>query len=362
MKPRKLLFVITKATWGGAQKYVFDLATTLPKDRFEVSLAYGQPGTLSEELAAAGLPTYYLAPLNRDVSLLSDILSFKELIRCFRFAKPDIVHLNSSKAAALGALAARLCGIRSIVFTAHGWPFKEERHPLARAVIYLISWITALMSTSVIVVSKTDEAMGKRFWLAGHKIHYVPLLIHTPDFLPREKAAATLGAVSTWPRLVSNSELTKNKGIRYAIEAVALLKQRGMDVSYTVISDGEERTSLQRLIEERDVSDRVQLLGFVKDAARYLKAFDVFVLPSVKEGMPYVLLEAAASQLPIVTTTVVDPTFTSAYQNLRAVPPRSAEALADAIADALQIKQEKPLFPTETRELAEMVRETATWY
>src|SRR5271170_6521365 len=70
--PKKVLFLITKATWGGAQRYVYDLATNLPKEQFEVVVAYGQPGKLSEDLTTAGIRTIPIPALSRDVAIASD--------------------------------------------------------------------------------------------------------------------------------------------------------------------------------------------------------------------------------------------------------------------------------------------------
>src|SRR5882672_751404 len=95
----KILYIITKATWGGAQRYVFDLATHLPKDRFEPIVAYGEKGGLAEMLQKEGVQTHPLPALGRDVALLSDIQSFFQIFRYIRETRPDVVHLNSSKAA-----------------------------------------------------------------------------------------------------------------------------------------------------------------------------------------------------------------------------------------------------------------------
>src|SRR3989344_9213171 len=106
MPKRKILYLITKATAGGAQKYVYDLATHLPKAEFDVIVAYGERGRLARDLAASHIKLRELPTLSRDIALLSDIKSFLEMLAMFKELRPDVVHLNSSKAAALGALAA----------------------------------------------------------------------------------------------------------------------------------------------------------------------------------------------------------------------------------------------------------------
>lgn len=334
-----VLYLITKATWGGAQRYVFDLTTHLPPT-FEPVVAYGTPGKLANDLASAGVRLKHIPSLGRDIALLSDIQSFFEILRCIRETRPAVVHLNSSKAAGLGALAAQLCGVKKIVFTAHGWPFKENRNALARTMIYFLSWITSLLADEVIVVSKEDEKLGKKMWLVGNKIRYVPIAIDPPAFLSREDASARLNISPANPRFVTIAELTANKGIRYAIEAIALLKERGIAVEYYIVGDGEERASLEHLARERAVADRVHFLGFVANAARYLQAFDLFLLPSLKEGMPYVLLEAAAAELSVVATTVVDRALASTQAQ-----PGNPSTLADALEKSLRERPTPPPMP-----------------
>src|SRR3989344_3468169 len=116
---KKVLYVITKATYGGSQKYVYDLATNIPKEGFEVIVAYGTHGKLAEDLSAAGTKVRQLPSLGRDIAIISDIKSFFEILKTVRELKPDVIHLNSSKAAAFRAFAARLPGVPQTLCTLH---------------------------------------------------------------------------------------------------------------------------------------------------------------------------------------------------------------------------------------------------
>ena len=375
--PKKVLFLITKATWGGAQKYVYDLATQLPREQFEVSVAYGVAGRLRTMLQERNVPTHALPSLGRDVALLSDVASFFQLVQLLRAERPDVLHVNSSKAAALGTLAGRLCGIRKIVFTGHGWPFKEGRNWLARSMIYHTSWFTALLSHATVVVSKADEVLGKQMRSVGEKIHYVPLAVELPVFLSRgeawEKLCETLLGLREKPhtlRIATIGELTKNKGISTAIEAVAELSaeggsapggknSRGVDCIYVAFGGGEEKDTLLRLAQERGIASRIFFPGFTPNAAQYLKAFDVFLLPSIKEGMPYVLLEAATAGLPIVATTVVDSSFADNYPAVAFIPPSDTKALAEALT---HIPSHSRTTATRFLEIRKMVQATSALY
>ncbi|MEK7585082.1 MAG: glycosyltransferase, partial [Patescibacteria group bacterium] len=123
----KIIFVVTKGNWGGVQRYVYDLATSLPKRQFEPLVVVGQGEILKSKLAAAGVECQSLARLGRDVRLTDDFHSFWALFKLFRREQPSIVHLNSSKVGVIGALAGRLARVPRIIFTAHGWASNEDR-------------------------------------------------------------------------------------------------------------------------------------------------------------------------------------------------------------------------------------------
>ncbi len=293
---KKVLFVITKSNWGGAQRYVYDLATSLSKDTFEVGVVFGQPGLLAKKLDAERITTYPILSLQRDVSLGTDVKSFFELLRLFRTVKPDIVHLNSSKAGGIGALAARLAGVPKIIFTAHGWPFWEQRNPLSRALIYFFSWLTALLSHAVIVVSDYDMRVAQKMPFIGRKTIRIyngidsHLVLGSGEkirnvFPPGVRITGTIG------------ELTKNKN------QISLIEQAkdNPEMYAAIVGEGEERPRLEAKIKEYGLEKRVKLFGFIP-AVEVLRGFDEFTLPSIKEGLPYVLLEAKLASLPFVFT------------------------------------------------------------
>ena len=141
----KILYVITKSNFGGAQRYVFDLATHLPKEEFDVVVALGgtgeqgaQAGTLNKMLQEVGVRTVVLKHASRNIHVISDVFLFFELLHLFKKECPDVIHLNSSKVGGLGTLAARLFSLFSLlstknyqlktIFTVHGFAFAEERH------------------------------------------------------------------------------------------------------------------------------------------------------------------------------------------------------------------------------------------
>jgi glycosyltransferase involved in cell wall biosynthesis len=308
---KKVLFVVTKSNFGGAQRYVFDIATSLPKDRFEAVVVAGSAqgtsaaGELFTRLAHAGIRTIYLPEMQRDMSIL-DVRVFAALWRVMRRERPDAVHLNSSKAGGLGALAARLALVPRIIFTAHGWAFREARNPLSRLLIYKASLFTAFLCHRVICLSHYDMRAFSRLPFVGKKMVLVQSGIRGAGMaLTREQARKELGG--GWQNAIwigSIGELTYNKNIRTALDALALARKSDDRLYYVVIGDGEQRDQLRRYAERKEIDRYVHFAGSIKDAARLMPAFDIFLLPSRKEGLPYVLLEAAHARIPVVASTV----------------------------------------------------------
>ena len=150
---KKVLFLITKSNWGGAQRYVFDLVTNLDRDAFEPVVALGGDGELHQKLTAAGIRTLTLKSATRDVSIFKDIGFAHELWSILRSEQPGILHVNSSKAGGLGCLLGRLAFGPRVIFTAHGWAFNEQRPWWQKLIIKKLHWWTVLLSHTTIAVS-----------------------------------------------------------------------------------------------------------------------------------------------------------------------------------------------------------------
>lgn len=305
---KKILFVITKSNFGGAQRYVFDLATNLPRDTYHAVVASGPDasgttGRLSYLLNEKKIPTLEIPALTRDISPLDDVRAFFALTGLLLEEKPDIVHLNSSKAAGLGALAARIAGIKRIVFTIHGLPEDEDRSLIAQWLIASATWLTAALSHAVITISEEAFLKMRSRPFLFKKTALIHNGIGAIEFPGRDDARSALRAID--PSIPDGfllgtiGELHRNKGYDRALEATSK-----SDVHFVIIGDGEEKESLVALAQKLHIEDRLHFLGFISDAAKYLRAFDAFLLSSYKEGLPYVLLEAGLAGVPIIASDI----------------------------------------------------------
>ncbi|MBI5004935.1 MAG: glycosyltransferase [Candidatus Lloydbacteria bacterium] len=378
MSPKKKIFyLITKSNQGGAQRNVCDLATGISPKLFDVSVFAGGDGWLFDELTKKNIHAESLPFLARDVRFFAEIAVFFKLLSLFKKERPDIVHLHSSKAGALGALAARLAGVEKIIFTAHGWAFNEPRFFLSRAAIWLVSWLTTLLAHRIIVITKKEYAQTLAMPLiTAKKIAYIPNGIDNIHFLPKKEAqekllgpqAKSIDADTIWIGTIS--ELTANKGLKYAIEATAIIKKGAASpFVFVVIGEGEERKALEKQIVDYKLSGTVFLAGYKKDAHTLLKAFDIFTLTSLKEGLPYALLEAGAAGLPTVASNVGGIPDIVGEESGILVPPQNPEAIAQALKKLITDRSaQKPTEEPgarriqETYSLQKMLHDTVSLY
>ncbi len=310
----KVLILITKSNWGGAQRYVFDLATNLPKDKFQVEVMAGGNGILVDNLIQIGIKASGDLPVRRDVSVFEDINVFLKLFTLFRSKKPDIVHLNSSKIGGVGALAARLAGIKNIIFTAHGWAFNENRSFISKRLIKILHWITIILSTKTILVSEALSFqminwpfIKNKMTIINNGIKPEPAFskVHARSELAKfnSKLAEILKSKSIKDTIIIGSvgELHHIKGYEYAIKALSDFNKK---ILYLIIGTGEDKEKLEKLIADLKMESNVILMGFIPQASQYFKAFDIFLLPSLSEGFPYIALEAGLASLPVISSAV----------------------------------------------------------
>jgi len=304
MQKKRVLYLITKGNWGGAQRYVFDLASSLSVEKYEPIVAYGEGEELPKRLAEKNIRAVRIPALARDIGFWRDIKTFHEIYKLIKTERPDILHLNSSKAALLGALASFLFQLQNFktsklktIFTVHGWPFKEQRSRPQKIGIFLLSWLTAFFSDTIITICKSDFETSQRMPLISKKIKLIHNGIDSFSFEKRTKKEITIMTIA---------ELTKNKGLIYALRAIEMLSSDSSipKFRYIIIGEGEERVALEKFISEKNIGGIVKLVGFVPNARAKLSNADIFLLPSLKEGLPYVLLEAGFVGVPIIASSV----------------------------------------------------------
>ncbi|MCS6297705.1 MAG: glycosyltransferase family 4 protein [Nitrospira sp.] len=304
--------VITKLELGGAQEVAMRVVSSLDRRRFRPVLIAGPGGMLTEEAAALeGVEVRLIPSLLREIRPIQDLRALWELVATFRRLRPKIVHTHSSKAGILGRLAAWLAGVPCILHTIHGYGVTPAQPSWLQHLVIQLEWMVGRVTTHWIAVSQADRRQGLEWQLfSSSKVSVVRPGIDPTAFASRiepaerDRLRASLGVGPEQLLVGTVSCLKPQKSPEDFIRVAALVCQRMPAAKCVLVGDGALRPQIEAMIQAQGLQDRVTLLGWRRDVASLLKAFDVFVLTSQWEGLPCAILEARASRIPIVATRV----------------------------------------------------------
>jgi len=306
---------------GGAQKFLYELVTHLNSEKYDILVAAGNPTEKSEELfSKLGVKKIKTVKIRNfsNTPGVKNLLAFFEILRLIFKTKPDIVYLLSSEAGFSGSIAGSLYRLSrkrvKIIYRIGGWAFKEPRNIFIKNIYLLAEKISAPFKDIVIVNSEFDRQIAIRNKIVdSEKIVtiYNGVDLNEIKFIPKEIAKKFIESklpiinqqLPTTIMIGTIANLYKNKGLEYLIPAIEKIRYNNK-LCLTIIGDGPERKNIEKLIKKYKLENQVFLIGKIRDAHKYLKAFDLFVLPSVKEGQPWAILEAMAAELPIVATNI----------------------------------------------------------
>ncbi len=290
--------------WAGAEVQLKVLLSKLVrKAEINLSVILFNEGRLKKEIAALGVPVKVF-PENR----WGSGKIFLELVREFKKSNIRIIHTHKYKDTILAAPAAKLCGIPHVVRTVHGL-----REPFAGLQAFKMSCYEAIERTvhrhcvdSVIGVSSQIESKYKaegevsRVTCIRNGIDLEGKLIQTDRWRTRKD----LGIDSETCLIGTVGRLTPVKGIPYLLEAASVLLRQGAKVKILVVGEGSIRQDLTAQTRSLGITDHVVFLGHREDTDALLQALDIFVLPSLSEGVPMALLEAMAAARAVVASRV----------------------------------------------------------
>jgi glycosyltransferase involved in cell wall biosynthesis len=318
----KILYGITKSNFGGAQRYVFELATAMSREGHDVTVLCGGQGILADKLRAENIRVIPLFSLQRDISIAKEIRSFIQILDILRKEQPDVFHVNSAKMGGLGSLAGRLMGAKKIIFTGHGWAFNEPRPSWQKALIKFFTWLTILCAHMTICVSEKTKKDVAGWPLVKNKLTVIHNGISPFELSQREDITFTVGIIA---------ELHNIKGLDILLRAWSKFI-KNHSAKLVITGEGEERKNLENMASNLGVSDSVTFKGFVGNAQSLLSNFDIFCLPSRSEALPYTLLEAGLAGLPVITTTVGGiPEIIESGINGVLIPPDDSETLFSSL-------------------------------
>ena len=326
---------VVSGAGGGPDKTILNTPRFLTSAGYRTLCAYmyppGDPGfdELRKKAEAWGAPLVEIPDRGA-----FDWRVARELLAVCRREKVAVWHGHDYKSNALGVLLRRFHRMR-LVTTVHGWVQHTRKTPL----YYWVDRVCLPRYEKVICVS---EDLLKRCAECGVQAKNSVLIengIDTEQFQRRisaEEAKTRAGVPAGRVVIGAVGRLSAEKGFDLLIRSVGKLIAAGRDVELWIVGEGDERPRLEALLAERQLGGRVRLLGYRNDTREVYQAMDVLALSSLREGLPNVLLEAMALEVPCVATRIAGvPRLIQDGVNGVLVEPGDEEALASALAGLL---------------------------
>lgn len=236
----------------------------------------------------------------------ANLFSMKRLIQLIREEKFDVLDCHNAVISVFGRIAAKLCKVSFVVYTAHGFFFYRGSSLKKQVLFKPIEFLLAKWTDLLITINLEDFRASQRMHPRGTAVYVPGIGIDTRAIsnLPsnRSKYLTEFGLPNDSSLFLMVGELIPRKNQESAIRAFARAR---MNHAYLLICGiGQERDHYQKLIHELDMDSQIFLLGYRLDAKELMKSVDIFVFPSIQEGLPVALMEAMASGLPCIASNI----------------------------------------------------------
>lgn len=271
------------------------------------SLSVERINKLKEKLNDMGVK-YYNIPFQRNPLKAENIKAFSMLKKIILKENYSLIHCHTPVGGILTRLAAaptRKKGTK-VIYTAHGFHFFKGAPAINWLIYFTAEWFCSFFTDVLITINKEDFNNAQKL-LKAKKVCYVPGVgVDTARFSEtrgkRDELLKEINAQKHSIILLSVGELSDRKNHSVSIEALSKLNNKNTHL--VIAGKGEKEQELISLAKQLNVEDRVHLLGFRNDIAQLMKSADIFLFPSIQEGLPVALMEAMACSLPIVCSEI----------------------------------------------------------
>jgi glycosyltransferase involved in cell wall biosynthesis len=337
----KSLQICGNSSYGGGGYLLIRWCKYLLSRGWQVDVLATHPEVVAELKRIPDLRVIESIYIPRDIAPTRDVQAFIQLLLLLHRENYDVVHTYTATPSFLGRIAARLVGIPVILHHQAGWTVTDFSSWLERVVFTPLEYLAAVASTKSICVSHAVAQQAHQLHIApGRKLVTICNGIQPRTFIEatgsihRQAYRHEFGIPSNHLLIGNTGRLAPQKDNDTLIQAMACLKSLIGDIPFTLLLAGEgpDRKRLEDLVHSLGLKKKVRFLGFRRDIPAFLAGLDIFVSPSLREGLSISLLEAMAAARPIVTTSILPNAELIEHEVTGLlVPPRSPKRIAESI-------------------------------
>lgn len=336
-----VLHIITRLAEGGSSENTILTVSGLNREKYETYLMSGitrPPERGMDDLALKlGINLEVIPELVREIDPSKDLKALMKIYRYIRRYNFDIVHTHTSKAGFIGRIAARLARVPIIIHTPHGHIYYGYFGILKSRLFIMLEKLVAFFTDRIITLTELGKEEHIKYKIAppGKFVAIysgIKLEKYSAASVDVKRKKEEIGIKDDQPVIGCVARLVPVKGHIYLIKAAKIVIDALPDVQFILAGDGELEMELKEFSRALGIESNIHFLGRRDDIPELLQIFDIFVLPSLNEGMGRVILEAMAAGKPVIATRVGGiPEIVKDGITGILVPPENPDFLAEAI-------------------------------
>lgn len=335
--PKTILMVIRQGMIGGGESHVLSVVSLLNKEKFRPVVLSFTPGEMVEALDKQGVPVYVIStttPFNPKLTSQINAILQKE--------KVDLIHAHGTRAASNIYRNAKRNAI-PLIYTVHGWSFHPGLHPVMQFLRRAAERFLTKKADTTICVSHANEVEGKQLLglknsvviANGVNLNKFDIEANYPDIreeLGIEKDKFLVGYIV---------RMTKQKNPLVLLQGIKIALEQKKNIHFLLVGTGDLKPQMLEYIRENKLEESLTFLDFRTDVPAILAAIDLYVLPSLWEGLPIGVMEAMAmGKACLVSNIATNEELITEGVNGLTVSNQSAEAIAERIVYAAENRQE----------------------
>lgn len=311
----KIAHIIARMITGGADENTLFTVQGLNKDRYEVDLLIGEEfdKNILNKVKNNNFNIIKIKGLKGKLNFLYDPIILLKLIKLLKINHYDIVHTHTTKAGILGRIASRIAGVPVIIHGLHGSTFQAFNSGLLNWLLFLLERLTSKFTDAYVSVSEmlsekyVEKGIGeKEKYYTVYSGMRLDKFYNIKKNIDYEKKQRELGINPRHFVIGNVARMEMRKGHKFLLDAFkkVTLERKDYPLKLLIIGEGEDREKLENYTKELNLEDKVIFAGYREDVEELMAIMNIFVLTSLREGLPRVLVQAAAVGIPLIAFNV----------------------------------------------------------